>query len=188
MMSLVNPKHQLTFSEFETFFRENYQVASLIVFRYISDHSLVEDIVQESFVILWEKRDEIFKTKEDLRKYLFVTVRNHAINYLRSIKIKRVDLEVSLSEIKQSETEKLYEGEELSVQIEKAIRKLPVKCREIFLLAYVENMTYNAIAQQLSISKNTVKTQMVIAYRILRQELKELYFGFLLLISAKNLN
>jgi len=184
----TKPKYKLTYNEFEKFFIENYKRACLIVFRYISDHSLVEDIVQESFVILWEKQSKIYTTKEDLRKYLFVTVRNRAISYLRSIKIKNVDLEISLPEIKQMDNEKLYDEEELSVQIEKAIKKLPIKCREIFLLAYVKNLTYNDIAQQLSISKNTVKTQMVIAYRILRQELKELYLEFLLLIFSKKLN
>ena len=184
-MPSIDTKYQLTFAEFERFFRENYRAASLIGFRYISDHSLVEDIVQESFVILWERRSEIVKTKDDLRKYLLVTVRNHAISYLRSVKVKSVNIEALLSEIKQSESEKLYDEEELSIRIEKAIEKLPVKCREIFLLAYVENLTYNAIAQQLSISKNTVKTQMAVAYRILRRELKELYFGFLLLMAAK---
>ena len=184
-MHHIEPKYKLTYKEFEKFFRDNYHTASLIVFRYISNHSLVEDIVQESFVILWEKQSKIFTTKEDLKKYLFVTVRNRAISYLRSIKIKQIDLEASLPEINQSDNEKLYDEEELSVRIEKAIKKLPTKCREIFLLAYVQNLTYKDISRQLSISKNTVKTQMVIAYRILRQELKEFYFDFLFLCLQK---
>ena len=184
-MQYIETKYKITHKEFEKFFRDNYHAASLVVFRYISDHSLVEDIVLESFVILWEKQSKIFTTKEDLKKYLFVTVRNRAISYLRSIKIKKVDLESLLPEIKQSDNEKLYDEEELSVRIEKAIKKLPTKCREIFLLAYVQNLTYNDIARRLSISKNTVKTQMVIAYRILRQELKEFYFDFLFLCLQK---
>ncbi len=178
-------KRQLSLPEFEKFFRENFQAASLIAFRYLSDHLLVEDIVQESFITLWNKKDEIYTTKEDLKKYLFVTVRNRTVSYLRSIKIRQVDLEHSLSEIIQSDSEGLYAEEELSIKIDKAIEKLPVKCREIFLLAYIENLTYNQISERLSISKNTVKTQMVIAYRILRQELKELYFSLLILLYQK---
>ena len=187
-MPHIGSKYKLSFKDFENFFRENFHAASLVAFRYISDRSMVEDIVQESFVILWEKQSEIFTTKDDLRKYLFVTVRNRAISYLRSIKIKQVDLETFWSEIDQPENEKLFDEEEMSIRIGKAIKKLPVKCREIFLLAYVENFTYNDIANRLSISKNTVKTQMVIAYRILRQELKELYLGFLFLMTARYSN
>jgi len=187
-MKLIEQKYQLSFKEFENFFRENFQAASLVAFRYISDRALVEDIVQDSFVIIWEKQPQIFTNKEDLRKYLFVTVRNRAISYLRSIKIKHVDLEAYLSEAGLSDQEKLYDDEELAIRILKATQKLPDRCREIFMLAYIENLTYNHIAERLSISKNTVKTQMVIAYRVLREELKELYLGFLVLFSARRLN
>jgi RNA polymerase sigma-70 factor (ECF subfamily) len=181
-------KYQLTFKEFEHFFRENIHAASLIAFRYIEDPALVEDIVQESFIVLWEKQSEIYRNKEDLRKYLFVTVRNRTISYLRSIKIKQVDIETSLTEINQMGGEQLYDEEELAVRISKAIKMLPLKCREIFVLAYIENLTYNDIAGHLSISKNTVKTQMAIAYRILRKELRDVYFGSLFLIFTKKMH
>ena len=187
-MELIEQKYQLSFKEFENFFRENFQAASLVAFRYLADRSLVEDIVQESFVILWEKQSQIFTNKEDLRKYLFVTVRNRTISYLRSIRFKQMDMETYLSEAGQPDEEKLYNEEELAIRILKATQKLPARCREIFMLAYMENLTYNHIAERLSISKNTVKTQMVIAYRVLREELKELYLGFLFLFSVRRLN
>jgi len=183
-MKLVEQKYRLSLKEFENFFRENFQAASLIAFRYISDRALVEDIVQDSFVVIWEKQPQIFTNKEDLQKYLFVTVRNRAISYLRSIKIKHLDLEASLPEADQADHEKLYDDEELAIRIFKAAQKLPARCREIFMLAYMENLSYNHIAERLSISKNTVKTQMVIAYRVLREELKELYLSLLFLFSV----
>ncbi|MGV8090816.1 MAG: sigma-70 family RNA polymerase sigma factor [Mangrovibacterium sp.] len=185
-MRHIEQKHQLSLKEFERFFRENFQAASLVAFRYISDRSLVEDIVQESFVILWKRQSEIFTNKEDLKKYLFVTVRNRTISYLRSIKIQHVNLDASLTEAVLPESEKLYDDEELSIRIFKAVQKLPPKCKEIFMLAYIGNLTYNDIAGRLLISKNTVKTQMVIAYRILRDELKELYFDLLFLFFKRD--
>ncbi|HAZ03304.1 MAG: hypothetical protein A2W90_21185 [Bacteroidetes bacterium GWF2_42_66] len=183
-----NETHTLSFNEFEIFFRESFQAACLVAFRFIDDRSLVEDIVQESYITLWEKRSEIFYGREELKKYLLVTVRNRTISYLRSIKIKQVDLNASLAEISQPNEEKLFDDEELSIRISKAIKKLPNKCREIFLMAYLEDHTYNDIAKRLSISKNTVKTQMAIAYRILREELKELYFDFLFLVRRKKIH
>ncbi len=178
-MKLVEQHDRLNLKEFENFFRENFQAASLVAFRYLADRSLVEDIVQESFVVLWEKRQQIFTNKEDLRKYLLVTVRNRTISYLRSIKVKHLDMEAPLPEANLTEPEKLYDDEELAIRILKATEKLPSRCRQIFMLAYTENLSYHHIAERLSISKNTVKTQMVIAYRVLREELKELYLGFL---------
>ncbi len=181
-MRYVKQKNQMSLNEYEKFFRDNFQPATLVAYRYIGDHALVEDIVQESFISIWEKQSEIFKDQQSLKKYLFVTVRNRTISHLRSIKIKQVDLEPSF-EIHQEDDEELYPEEELTIRISKTIKQMPSRCREIFLLAYIEGMTYNAIAKQLSISKNTVKTQMGIAYRMLRKELKDVYVSILLFIT-----
>lgn len=186
----MNPekKHKPSLSEFEQFFRENFHAATLIAYRYLDDPAIVEDVVQESFIVLWEKQSEIYRDTNELRKYLFVTVRNRTISYLRSIKIKHVDLESSIKELKILSEEKLYDDEELALRVSKAIKKLPRKCKEVFMLAYSENLSYMDIAERLSISKNTVKTQMGIAYRILRDELKEVYFGFLFFVSNRSIN
>lgn len=178
-------KYPLSLNEFQLFFKDSYQAACLVAYRFIDDKLVVEDIVQESYITLWKKHSEIYQNKEELKKYLLVTVRNRSISYLRSIKVRYIDIEKSLQEINLTDDEKLYDDEELSIRVAQAIKQLPARCREIFLLAYSENKTYDEIARQLSISKNTVKTQMSIAYRILREELKELYFGFLMFIHRK---
>lgn len=175
----------LSFREFEDFFRKNFQAASLIAYRYISDHTLAEDIVQESFVSLWEKRSQIYTDQENLRKYLFVTVRNRAISYWRKIRLKQVELEDSLTEIEMTDHENTDSDEDLAIRIFQATQKLPQKCREIFLLAYTQNMSYQEIADRKSVSKNTVKTQMVIAYRLLRKELKEIYLHLIATLVTK---
>ncbi len=187
-MNKPEEKYKFALSEFEQFFKENFHAATLIAYRYLDDPSVVEDIVQESFVILWEKKSAIFQGKDEFRKYLFVTVRNRTISYLRSIKIKNVDIESFLKEFEGFQDEKLYDDEELAIKVSKAIKKLPRKCKGIFMLAYIENLTYNEIAERLSISKNTVKTQMGIAYRILREELEEVYFGLLFFILGKRID
>lgn len=177
-MANLGAKHHLTYKEFEVFFRENFQAAAMLAFRYLDDPGLVEDIVQESFIILWEKQSEIYRNQEDLKKYLFVTVRNRTISYLRSIKIKHVELEASLAQV-ETDDDNLYSDEELAIRISQAIKKLPAKCQEIFLLAYNDGLSYKGIAEKLSISKNTVKTQMVIAYRVLRKELNGIHMSLL---------
>ena len=183
----VRQNNKMNLKEYEEFFKENFQSVSLVAYRYIGDSAVVEDIVQESFISIWEKQLKIYRDPQDLKKYLFVTVRNRAISYLRKLKIKQVDLEFSF-EIKQEEENKeLYPQEELSIRISGAVQQLPPKCKEIFLLAYIEGMTYNAIAEKLSVSKNTIKTQMGIAYQILRRELRDVYRSVLLFITFSRL-
>ena len=181
-------KYSLNFNEFELFFRESFQAACLVAYRFIGDKAIIEDIVQESYITLWEKRSEIYKNREELKKYLLVTVRNRSISYLRSIRIKHLNIEKSLPEANLPDEGRLYDEEELAIRISKAIKFLPARCRKIFLLAYTENKTYNEIARQLSISKNTVKTQMAVAYRILREKLKDIYFGFLMFMHRKKIH
>ena len=180
-MGYVIGKKRMSPKEYETFFRDNFYSASLIAYRYIEDDAVVKDIVQEAFIIVWEKNPEIYRDYKSLKHYLFITVRNRTISYLRSVKEKYVNLEL-FSELKSEDEEKLYPEEELALHISKAITHLPPKCKEIFILAYVNGLTYIEIAEEMSISKNTVKTQMGIAYRILRKELKEVYFNFFILM------
>jgi RNA polymerase sigma-70 factor (ECF subfamily) len=183
----MDQKRQLTLKEFEDFFRENFQVATLIVFRYLENRSLAEDIVQESFVKLWEKQNSIDCSPAGLREYLFTIVRNSTISYLRSLKVKYTSLDVASISSDVTEEIRLYDEEELALRVDRAIDKLPRKCREIFRMAYLEELTYNEIAQKLSVSKNTIKTQMGIAYRILRNELRSIYLGLLCLFRKKRI-
>src|SRR5690606_24888549 len=94
-----------------------------------------------------------------------------------------VSISELLIDLVEEEFQNQYHDEELAVSIASAIEELPVACRNIFILAYKENLTYQQIADQLNVSKNTVKTQMGIAYRQLRQKLKK---WAVVLISMNN--
>ncbi|MGQ8334933.1 RNA polymerase sigma factor [Sunxiuqinia sp. A32] len=181
-MKKISIRQPLSLKEFEKFFRDNYYAASIVAFRYLNDPHIVEDIVQETFITLWEKREKIYRGPEELKHYLLVAIKNRTISYLRTIKIKQVELEASLLKIEQEEIV-LDNKEEITFRISKAISKLPRKCKQVFLLAYIDELSYQDIAQKLSISKNTVKTQMVIAYRILRSELREAYLNLFFTFS-----
>ena len=157
-------------SAFELFFKENYHLACLTAYRYLKDEQAAEDIVQETFFHLWEKRFSL-TIERDLKQYLLFSVRNRCINHLqRSHPFSTLDsLQVPAGaeeDINEDENR-----EELAVLIAKAIEELPTQCRRIFLLAYQHQLSYNDIAVTLNLSKNTVKTQMGIAYRMLRDKL-----------------
>ncbi|MCE4565747.1 RNA polymerase sigma-70 factor [Maribellus sp. CM-23] len=161
----------LTKEQYGTFFKKNYHTACLVALRYIPDIDRAEDMVQDVFVALWEKRKEL-QIERNLKSYLLSTVKNHAINRIQRDKTNTVSLSKLEIDLEESESEE-FEKEELSVKLAEAIKTLPPACHNIFSLAYKENFTYQQIADELNLSKNTVKTQMGIAYRQLRDKLRQ---------------
>jgi RNA polymerase sigma-70 factor (ECF subfamily) len=170
-------------SSFENFFKKNYHLACLVALRYLKDEQLAEDIVQETFLYLWQKREEL-KIQRNLKQYLLFAVRNRSINYLqREKQFDQLPENDLISDFKEDPDENFSE-EEFAVHIARSIEELPPQCKKIFLLAYNDHLTYNEIASVLSLSKNTIKTQMGIAYKILREKLKS-YFLSLFAIPIK---
>ncbi len=168
---------------FELFFRFYY--AGLVVFagQIVFDSADAEEIVQDFFVQLWEERSKL-KRSDSLKSYLFTSIKNRSLNYLKSKGIKqRIHDHIK----RQVEVDFLYDPDifvtlELQSEIEKAIHKLPDRCREIFLKSRIDGTSNAEIAIELDISKRTVETQVSKALRILRTELKD-YLPLLLLVG-----
>jgi RNA polymerase sigma-70 factor, ECF subfamily len=133
-----------------------------------------KEIVQDAFVSLWEKRDSIDLSKP-VKTYLSTSVRNRCLNWLRDNKKFNKDIlsmEELLSDYGVEPQDTLAESE-LRESIKDAIRELPEKCREIFILSRYENLKYHQIASQLEISVKTVETQMSKAIKHMRTRLGE---------------
>jgi len=163
-------------SSFERFFKANYQLACLIALRYVKSEQIADDIVQEVFVALWQKRDEL-TIRSSLKSYLFNMVRNRSLNYLRDEKQMDEITESAVPSELIDDPNNNFSEEELAVHISKAIDELPAQCKKVFLLAYHERLTYNEIASTLNLSKNTIKTQMGIAYKMIRFKLSAYFLN-----------
>ena len=165
-------------SSFEVFFKENYHLACLVALRYLKDEQEAEDIVQETFLYIWEKRAQI-KIHRNLKHYVLRAVKNRCINYInRQKQLLRISESEAALSLKVDASDD-YSEEGLAVQISKSIDELPPQCKKIFMLAYLENLTYNEIAEKLQLSKNTIKTQMGIAYKLLREKMKRYFLSML---------
>ncbi|MGS2761328.1 RNA polymerase sigma-70 factor [Sinomicrobium sp. M5D2P9] len=143
------------------------------IMQYTGDRSEAEDIAQNSFVKLWEKREGL-RIRTSLKSYLYSTAYNLFIDkywqnkktndYVESLK------EEALYEISnQSEAEWMRQLE----MLEKTIEGLPPKCRRIFILNKKEGFSYKEVAEKLNISVKTVEAQMRIAMIKLRERLKD---------------
>ena len=174
--------YQLSLKEYKNIFHVLYRSLCLFSNKYVENIDVSKDIVQDVFIKVWEDKIE-FKNETNIKSYLYTSVKNKSLDYLKSKRYKSTDY---LSSIKMEEikTDAFFMREvvvlETSVIIEKAINTLPNKCAQIIRLS-AKNFTNAEIAQKLSISINTVKTQKKIAYKRLKPILKE-HFIFIAFI------
>jgi len=130
---------------------------------------MAQDVVQDVFTHLWERRNSI-SVKENEKSYLFSAVKNKAIENLRK---KASDAKVTevLKQLQGSTVEEQADRLVQRERINKSIRQLPPKCQEIFLLSKVNGLTYAEVATELNISVKTVENQIGKAYRLVRSML-----------------
>jgi RNA polymerase sigma-70 factor (ECF subfamily) len=165
----MNP---IDLQDIEKLFKENHKRLCNVVNRIINNREAAEDVVQEMFIKLWRKKDEL-TIESSLKGYLFKMASHAAINYLETNKRFKLNEEITdrnSSELVVNESNYL-EGKELADKIEQAIKNLPPKCKAIFLLSRYEGMKYQEIADHLNLSLKTVENQMGIALQKLREDL-----------------
>lgn len=160
---------------FSQLFDNYYRTLADFVFRLTGSLEVAEEIVQEVFVKIWEKRDELLKIKK-IGDYLFILCRNRGVSYLRQRARDYMRLRAyAQSEISEVELENhhLARTERLYVIIEQAICALPSQQQKVFRLAKLNHFSHAEIANQLSISVETVKKHMKLALRSIRESVKE---------------
>jgi RNA polymerase sigma-70 factor (ECF subfamily) len=140
--------------------------------KYVLDLAIAEDIVQDLFVKLWEQRNNIL-LKTSAKSYLFQSVKNECLNYLKHQNVQ----ESYKTHIANVSTDDFFhdklEEEEVNLLVFRTIQSLPPRCRKIFELSRFEGKSFEEIAQELSISKNTIKNQLVNALKHIRQVLEK---------------
>ena len=131
--------------------------------KFTLDQSASEDLVQETFIYLWENVPNL-KIEKSLQAYLFTMVRNRSLNYLKKIKVTDsdylIDISISLSEDFQEEILTEMEMLQLVQKAEEILKCLPEKMQQIFKLKVMHGLSYKEIAEEMEISINTVKTQL----------------------------
>lgn len=151
---------------FDILFKRYYRQLCLYAAHYLKgDIAASEDIVQDCFVKLWQQ--EAKRDITDKRAFLYSTVRNACIDTLRRqhpemTSIDPSDLEEIISD------EEAIDRSEQEAKVWETIDALPDRCREVFLMAKRDGMTYNEIADALNISVKTVEHQISKAMKKLR--------------------
>lgn len=155
----------------EEVFRAHYTGMASFVQRYVFAPDIAEELVQDIFVKLWSRREQLSEI-ESFKTYLYRAVRNQALNWLRRRKLeRRWEEEQDPEPAALVATDDIATQGEVAAAVKAAIGRLPPRCREIFLLSRDGGLTYNDIARTLDISVKTVETQMGRALKSLRNSL-----------------
>jgi RNA polymerase sigma-70 factor (ECF subfamily) len=140
--------------------------------KYLHNIDQARDIVQDVFVRLYEKRKSI-TIETSIKSYLFKSVYNSCINYIRINNIHNKHL-LNIKKGKENDYVDLIEEMQTS-ELEKflydAISELPEQCKKIFKMNRFNGMKNAEIAEKLKLSKRTVETQISKALKILREKL-----------------
>ncbi len=173
---------------FEEIYNEFFGVHYHLCLQYIHNEKAAEEIVQDTFLKLWEIRNTL-NDQINIRSFLYTITKNNCLNYLRNQKISMKHIE----NMKYMEMQFNYEAleklgnyiqfEELRSKIEEAIAQLPAELVETFQLSRFEELSYKEIAEKQNISIKTVEARISKALRILRVELKD-FLPMICLISS----
>ena len=151
----------------------------------VSDDATAEDIVQECFIAIWNSTLH-FPELKALSVYLYRSVHNNALKYLRDKNVDNQRLQKWQEEQEEVEEQFFYKAveEELIRKLHVMIDLLPEQRKAILLLS-IDGLTIQEIAVQLNISVNTVKTQKKRAYIFLKENLKQSLFLLFILDFLK---
>ncbi|MDN5215255.1 RNA polymerase sigma-70 factor [Fulvivirgaceae bacterium BMA12] len=158
---------------FEELFNKYYKKLKRFAYQITKSDYLAEEITQEVFVNIWVNRHQVDPTLS-FNGYLFRATKNLTLNYLKRIarsEKARNEFWNNLEQARNDVSEHVMHGE-YSQCFEAAIKKLPKQKQLIFKLSREEGKSHHEIAQELGISKNTVKNHMVSALKSIKSYLQ----------------
>lgn len=154
---------------FDYYWNHIYSVA----FAFIKSPVLAEEIVQDVFLKVWQKRDQL-PSVDNFPAYLFIMARNHIYNSLRKKSTEQpfVDYMTQLFQESSALPDQELLLKETNRLINQALQQLPVQQRAVYELKRHEGLDQATIAEKLNISRLTVKSHMNKALHFIRHYLQ----------------
>lgn len=139
-----------------------------------------KDIVQETFLALYQKKDGI-DIQKNFSGYIYQVLKNKILNFISKQNVRanyqeQIEQESVFDVSEQNDVDSYVFENELKKQIEEGIDLLPEKMRQVFEMSRFEQLSHKEIANQLNISDKTVKRQIVNALKIIRSKIHLFFF------------
>jgi RNA polymerase sigma-70 factor (family 1) len=149
-----------------------YQVFK-IAYRRLGKKEIAQELTQDLFLKLWEKRAEL--KPEKIGNYLFVSIRNSVIDHINSglVANKYADFHKLYTEQSANATQQIVDFDDLTESIEKGLLKLPVKTQQVFKLSRLDRWSADKIARHLNLSEKTVGYHLTKSLKFMRTYLRE---------------
>ncbi len=176
---------------FDELFRAFYSRLLGFAKSYLKDEAVAENIVQDAFLLLWERR-ETLDPDSNIQAWLLTVVKNNTINHINRQKRKiqaesafasRIvrEFDLRISSLEACDPEHMFSAEVEQI-IRETLEKLPEQCRKVISMSRFEEMSNKDIAEKLDISVKGVEYHITNALKKLRTELKD-YLMFLLFFA-----
>jgi RNA polymerase sigma-70 factor (ECF subfamily) len=162
---------------FNHMFVNYYKPLCNYAYRYVNDMEAAREITQGVFVKFWEKAS-FNEAPFVLKSYLYASVRNACIDYLKHNRLHqeyRSKILLEYADTYDDHFEQIV-AKELSNRIEEAVSMLPPQCQKIFRLSRFEYLKNKEIADELNISLKAVEAQISKALHFLKEQLSDYYF------------
>jgi RNA polymerase sigma-70 factor, ECF subfamily len=163
---------------FEALFRALYDRLCAFAESYVGSSHTAEEIVDDVFLNLWSGRERL-RIRSSVLSYLFVAVRNRALSHLSRATLERRYAErVRTEDVPRAvdgvvEVEEQAAANELLVLVQEAVRQLPPRAQQTYVLYYQQHLSYAEIAGIMGVAVKTVENQLARALKILWLRLKD---------------
>jgi len=180
--SLNNSEAEQIFADI---YKKHYHELCIYAIRFLKDEDEAEEIVQEIIFKLWEQREQL-ESVNSLRSYLYRSVHNRCLNYIKHQLHKNKYSDKAYLEMKKLELESTedYQNKELEEKVHFAISELPDRCKEVFQMSRFEGKKNKEISEHLGISVKAVEANITRALSSLRESLDKYLKIELIVIMA----
>lgn len=158
---------------FAQVYRNYWKSVFGIVYHYIQDEEIAEEIAQDLFASLWERRAKL-AIKTTMEQYLKRAAKLEAFDYLRTTINHKAHIDCMLRDVCDSHhcTEQQVLFNELKGTVNLLVEELPCRCREVYRLSQEQGLSNKTIAAKLAISEKTVEYHLYKAIQLLKNNLQ----------------
>lgn len=163
---------------FSVFFNTYWKDFYTYLYKMLQDEDESTDILQDTFTTIWENRQKLTHV-QSLKGYVYGIIHYKAVKAIQNnIKLRNLKDELySYFPRHDDNLAQEVDAKELANLITLEIQNLSPRMREIFMLSRNEQLSYREIATQLSISENTVKKQVSMSIKQLKQRIDAVYMA-----------